>query len=56
MARRKRTNSLVGMGTDITNHYMNRPGNKTTGALLNTINRREAYNIARRVSMGGKGG
>lgn len=47
--------SLASM-QDVKKHSMYRPGNKTTGALLNTINRREAYNIARRVSMGGKGG
>lgn len=52
---KKSGNSYVGSGGD-RNNSLGKVGSLGYGALRNTISRREASNLARRVSMGGKGG
>lgn len=48
-------NSYIGRGGSRSNS-LGRVGSLGYGALRNTISRRDASNLARRVSMGGKGG
>lgn len=48
-------NSYVGRGGN-RNNSLGRIGSKGYGALRNTITRKEAANLARRKSIGGKGG
>lgn len=49
-------NSYKGRGGKVTGHSLNRQRSLGYGALRNTISRREASNLARRKSIGGKGG
>lgn len=49
-------NSFKGVGGKVAGHYLNQQGHLGFGALRNTITRKQASDLARRRSMGGKGG